>query len=259
MTYAVLLLLGTAPAQDAVERFIGRLTFEEARPEGEPGERVVAILRNPEHWRAAFRAIEARLGPMPEAMAVAVSFDYDGDEVAKAAVREGNARIRFNLKKLEALQRKIDDLEQQRRKLAREGKRMVFKVPPARIDRVLWHELVHVFHGDLEAPAWFTEGLAQWFSEDMNCLRAFAHERRPVEAVDLPTDGKTDPYARGHLFWSWIAARGATKAAVRGALVDRAGWKTSIEKAAGLGWDAVVAAEREWSVKEVERLRAAAP
>lgn len=255
MTCAVLLLLGTAAAQDGAEAFAGRLTFEEARPEGEAGARVVAVLKDPAHWRAGVRAIEARLGPMPALQSVAVSFDHEGDEAAKAAVRDRAAFVRFNLRKLEAQQRRVDDFERQKRELAKEGKRIVFKVPPARLDRIIWHELVHVFHGDLEAPRWFTEGLAQWLSDDPNAVRAFVHEEKEVEDVDAPPRQPEDVYARGHLFWSWVASRGATKAVVRGAILERGGWKEALEKALAMAWSDLLRNERDWSRKEVVRLR----
>jgi hypothetical protein len=252
---AGLVLLAAWPAQEAADRFVDRVTFGDARPGGEAGDRVVAALRSAENWRAAFRAIEARLGPMPAEMAVAVTFDYDGEEMAKATSKGALGAIRFNLRKLEEHQKRVDDLEKQKKDLAREGKRLVFRVPPARLDRILWHELTHIFHGELAAPEWFSEGLAQWLADDPNCLRAFVFDGRDVEEIEAPPGHKNDVYARGHLFWSWVATRGATKSAVKLAVVEHGAWKASLEKALGLGWDDIVRSEREWSSREVARMR----
>lgn len=240
--------------QDRAEAFFESIRFDEPRPETEAGERVCALLRRKEHWVAAHRAIEARLGPM-RPVHLEVSFDYEGDETAKAAASGGLGRIRFNLKKLEDYQAKIDDLERQKRELAREGKKLVFKVAPARLDRVIWHELTHIFHADYGAPEWFTEGLAQWLSEDPNTIQAFAHAGRDLERIELPSPEKNDAYARGHLFWSWIAARGAVKRVVKATVLDGRPWKSSLEQSLGLSWASIEAAELEWSARELEKHR----
>ena len=247
----ILLLLA---AQDAAERFYESLRFEEAAAESPAAERVVETLRKAEHWTAAYRAIEAKLGPM-RPVTLTVSFDHDGDEAAKASARNGRGQIRFNLRKLEEYQAKIDDLERRKRELAKEGKRLVFKVPPARIDRVIWHELTHVFHADYAAPEWFTEGLAQWLSEDPSAVQGYAQAGREPRSLDEALEERRDAYARGHLFWSWVAARGAVKRVVRASVLDGAPWKEALERALGLSWDSLQSAEREWSAKEVERLR----
>lgn len=240
--------------QDRAGEFFERVRFEESRPESAAGERVDALLRSKEHWAAAHRAIEARLGPMGP-VSLSVSFDYEGEETAKASARGGVGRIRFNLKKLEEYQLKLDEFEAKRKELAGSGRKLVFKVAPARIDRVIWHELTHVFHADYAAPDWFTEGLAQWLSEDPNTIQSFSYAGREVQNVDAPPVEKNDVYARGHLFWSWVAARGAVKRVVKATVLDGGAWKSSIEEALGLGWASIQAAEREWSAKEVEKVR----
>jgi hypothetical protein len=241
--------------QDRADEFFEGLRFEEARPESERGERVNAMLRKKEHWVAAHRAIEARLGPMREKIAVTVSFDYDGEEVAQAAARGGTGKIRFNLKKLEDYQLKLDNFESQKKELALKGSRLVFKVAPARLDRVIWHELTHIFHADYAAPEWFKEGLAQWLSEDPNTMQAFAYARKDVEGIETPVEEKSDVYARGHLFWSWLAGRGAVRAVVQATVAEGGPWKASIEKTLGLSWTSIETAEREWSAKEIVKIR----
>src|SRR5688572_18798711 len=229
------------------------MRFDDASPESDRGERVLAMLRKKENWLEAYRVIEARLGPMRERMSVRVSFDYDGEEVAQAAARGGFGRIRFNLKRLEDYQLKLDNFEIQKKELAKKGSRLVFKVEPARLDRVIWHELTHIFHGDYEAPEWFKEGLAQWISDDLSPIQAFALARKEVQGVERPVAEKADIYARGHLFWRWIEARGAIQAAVRASILEGGAWKPSMEKAVGLSWTDLDAAERAWSAREIEK------
>lgn len=251
MTWALALLLG----QDRAEAFFERITFEEARPEGAAAERVADLLKKREHWLAGFRAVEVKLGPFREGVELAVSFDYDGGEVARAATRGRSSRIRFNLRKLAEYQEKLDDLERRRKELEGEGKRLQFRVPPARLDRTIWHELAHVFHGEYRAPDWFLEGLAQWASEDPAPLLALAAREAAVEAVDIPLPERNDLYGRGQLFWSWVAARGAAKALVGATVLAGADWKEGTEKALGLSWASLREAEKEWSAKELVRRR----
>ncbi len=255
MRTAGLLLLAVLAPQERAERLFERVTFGEAKPEGEPGERVLASLKSRENWLAAVRAIESRLGPLRENQPIRVTFDYDGEDAARTATIDGEGRIRFNLQKLEELQKRADDLERRKRELAKEGKRLRFKVPPPRLDRLLWHELTHVFHGELDAPDWFTEGLAQWLSEDMNNLHAFATFGPAVEEIDGGAEEKLVIYARGHLFWSWVESKGGVKPAVQAIVAERGPWKTSMEKVLGLSWEELRKAEREWSTKEVARLK----
>ena len=247
-------LLGLA-LQDRAGAFFDAVRFEESRPESPAGERVDALLRSKEHWAAAHRAIEARLGPMREGIDLTVSFDYDGEEVAQAAARDGIGKIRFHLKKLEEYQRKLDAFEKQKKELAAKGSRLVFKVAPARLDRVIWHELTHIFHADYAAPDWFKEGLAQWLSEDRNAIEGFALSRKKVDTIEEPVAEKIHVYARGPLFWSWIDTRGAVKRVVRATVLEGGAWKPAIEKALALSWPNIEAAEREWSAREVAKIQ----
>ncbi|HEX7900725.1 MAG TPA: hypothetical protein VF950_23405 [Planctomycetota bacterium] len=241
--------------QDRAGVFFDAVRFEDAKAESEPAKRVTALLRKKEHWVAAHRAIEARLGPMRDGVALTVTFDYDGDEVAQAASKDATGMIRFNLKKLEEYQRKLDDIERQKKDAAAKGGKLVFRVVPARIDRILWHELTHIFHADYEAPKWFKEGLAQWLCDDPNPLEGFAFARKKVSSIEEPIEEKLHVYARGHLFWSWIDTRGAVKRVVRATVLEGGAWKPSIEKALGLAWPNIEAAEREWSAREVGKIQ----
>ncbi len=241
--------------QDRAGTFFDAVRFEDATAETEPAKRVTAMLRKKEHWVAAHRAIEARLGPMREGIDLTVSFDFDGDEVAQAAARGGIGKIRFNMKKLEEYQVQLDALEQRKKDAAAKGGRLMFKVVPARLDRVLWHELTHIFHADYDAPRWFKEGLAQWVSEDPNPLEGFALARKKVDSIEEPLTENIHVYARGHLFWSWVETRGAVKLVVRATVLEGGEWKASIEKALGLTWPNIEAAERAWSARTVAKIQ----
>jgi hypothetical protein len=134
---------------------------------------------------------------------------------------------------------------------------MVFRVPPAKLERFVPHELCHVLQKQrkVEAPEWFEEGLAQWVGEDPNVLTGFAIAGKKVDVVDAATSDPDDVYARGHLFFLWLDSRGALKKAVRAAFFESAPWKKALEDATGLPWDKLIAAEREWSAVEAAKLR----
>lgn len=183
-----------------------------------------------------------------------MTFDYDGREFVKMA---GKTTVRFNLPKLEAYQKKLDDLERQRQELARQGKRMVFRLPPAKLERFIAHELTHVLQKQrsAEGPEWFDEGLAQWVGDDPNVLVGFALSGKKVEGIEAPPADPDDVYARGHLFFKWLESRGAIRKAAKAALYEGAGWKKAVEEGTGLAWEKLVATELEWSAREVEKLR----
>ena len=134
---------------------------------------------------------------------------------------------------------------------------MVFRLPPAKLERFVPHELCHVLQKQrkVEAPEWFEEGLAQWVGEDPNVLTGFAIAGKKVEVIDVATSDPDDVYARGHLFFLWLESRGALKKAVRAAFFESVPWKKALEDATGLTWDKLIAAEREWSAVEAAKLR----
>jgi len=240
--------------EERLKKLASQVTF--ARPEARSDEarRVVELLTAPERWAAAFRTVEEKLGAFADATAVEVTFDYEGREFAKMS---GDTKIRFNLVKLEDYRRKLDALERQRQELTKQGKKMVFRLPPAKLERFVPHELCHVLQKQrkVEAPDWFEEGLAQWVGEDPNVLTGFAIAGKKVDVVDAATSDPDDVYARGHLFFLWLDSRGALKKAVRAAFFESVPWKKSLEDATGLAWDKLTAAEREWSAAEAVKLR----
>ena len=254
LVLAALAALAPQAGEDRGKKLASQVSF--ARPEARSDEarRVVEMLTAPERWAAGFRTIEEKIGAFADATAVEVTFDYDGREFAKMS---GDTKIRFNLLKLEEYRRKLDALERQRQELTKQGKKMVFRLPPAKLERFVPHELCHVLQKQrkVEAPEWFEEGLAQWVGEDPNVLTGFAIAGKKVDVVDAATSDPDDVYARGHLFFLWLDSRGALKKAVRAAFFESVPWKKALEDATGSTWDKLTAAEREWSVAEAAKLR----
>lgn len=220
-----------------------------------PASKATALLSDRARWAAGFKTVEDKLGGrFDDATAVEVTWDYEGAEFAKMA---GDLRIRFNLAKLEAYQKKLDELEERRRELAKEGKRMVYRLPPAKIERFIPHELTHVLQKQrkVQAPEWYEEGLAQWVGDDPNVLIGYALSGKAVGRIDEKPADPDDVYARGHLFFKWLDSKGAVRKAVQPAFFDGVAWKKALEDAVGLDWGALVAAEQAWSARELEKLR----
>ncbi len=253
----ILLLAAALLVQGADERarkLAAKVAFAKVEPRSDEQKKVLALLTSPERWAAGFRTVEEKLGPFSDETALSVTFDYDGREFVKMS---GKTTIRFNMPKLEAYQKKLDDLERQKQELAKQGKRMVFRLPPAKLERFIPHELTHALQKQrgCEAPEWFDEGLAQWVGDDPNVLAGFALAGKKAEAIEAASADPDDVYARGHLFFKWLDARGALRKAVRLAFFDGAGWKKALEEATGLAWEKLAAAEQEWSALELEKLR----
>jgi hypothetical protein len=241
---------------ERIDRLVGAVTFREV-PTATPAEaKVYALLTRAEVWRDAFRTVESKVGAFPDTLSVQADFDYDGEELAKAAGRLGRGKIRFNLRRLGELQAKIDETEAKRKELEKQGRKLIFRIPPARIERVIHHELVHVLQQNYPAPMFFNEGLATHVADDPNCLHAFAFggkEVRILEEGEYPEG--TDAYARGHLFWKWLAKQGWDAKVMKSTVIERKGWVEALEEASGLEWRDLKVLESEWSGRELARLR----
>jgi len=240
---------------DRAERLFERVVFARVEPRSEVARRVQDTLTLRDHWVGAFRLIEEKIGPFSDALTVKVTFDWDGPEFAQAAGAGTAGRIRFNLTRLEEYQKKLDEVDRQKEDQAKLGRQIVFRVPPARFDRMIYHELTHVLQRSYDAPAWFNEGLAQWIGDDPNCVYAFAQAEKRVDTIEAEPGDVNETYARGHLFWKWLAAHGSARKVARAAVFDRHPWKRALEDAVGLPWENLVAAERLWSAKELEKYR----
>lgn len=251
----IALIVVSFALQDRAEKLYERVSIEKVEPKSGEERRVHEVLTKKEIWLAAIRAVEERIGPFPDGVTVKVGFDWPGDEYAHGGAIADKGWVRFNLKKLGEYQKKVDEIESRRKEAEKQGKRLVFRVPPARFDRMIWHELTHVLQRGHDSPDWFSEGMAVWTADDPNCLAFFANAGKKVEPVESPLADKNDTYARGHLFWKWLESKGVLKKVVDATVFGRKPWKKSLEDATGLPWDKLVAEERDWSAKELEKIR----
>jgi hypothetical protein len=249
----VLLLLAFLQGR-AGDQF-SRVTFDHPEASTDEERKVLEVLLRREAWLEAFHAVEERAGRFPEGLSIRVGFDWKGDEYAHGGSGPSGGWIRFNLKKLGEYQKVIDELESRRVAEEKKGRHFAFSVPPARMDRMIWHELTHVLQAGLESPEWFKEGMAVWVSDDPNCLASFARTAKKVEGIETVLDERGDVYARGHLFFKWLEGRGVTRKVIDATLVTRKPWKASLEEATGLSWEAIQASELEGSRKELEKIR----
>jgi hypothetical protein len=259
-TLALAALLLLPDAEQRAREFFERLRFEAPAPESEEARKVAGILQNRETWIGAYRALEERLGLLPDGLTVSVDFTLEGDEAGFGSGNGREGRVRFNLKQLGERQRRIDETEARRKEAEIRGKHMVYRVPPLRMDRLVYHELTHVFQRGCQAPAWFLEGMAQLMSEDPSNLAAFANENsKKVQSIDEPTSDRNDTYARGHVFWLWLDSKGAARKVADLCVLQGRPWKEALEEATGFPWAVLTVAERNWSEREVEKLRVKDP
>jgi hypothetical protein len=251
---AILLLLGLA-ADERSLRLYERTKFGLPDARDDVSRRVADVLLRKDHWVGAYRQLADKYGKFPDDLEVTVDFAFNGEELARASGRGTRGTISFNLKKMADAQKKIDQFEVKRKEAESAGRQMVFKVPPVKFDRVIYHELTHVLQQGYDAPLWFLEGMAQLSGDDPNAICGFAVEKKNVRDIDAALTDRNDTYARGHLFWKWLETRDAVQKLVELTIFQRRPWKESIEEATNRSWASVVATEREWSEKEVEKLR----
>lgn len=255
MKALLLFLLGASLQDEAATRLYDQTRFEPPVTEEDEGRRVLAILLNREHWLGAFQAIAEKFGPFPESLVVSVDFDLDGEELARAAGKGDRGKVSFNLKKLTEGQKKHEAMEQKKREVEAKGGRFAYRIPPVRVERIIYHELTHVLQAGCKGPSWFLEGMAQLIGDDPNSMCGFAVNGRKVRDIDEPLTERNDIYARGHLFWKWLDAQGAAQKVAQLCLSQHFPWKAAVEEATGLAWSAILTQERDWSAKEIDRLR----
>jgi hypothetical protein len=254
MRIALLILVVLAPDLRALQLY-ERMQFQPADPKDDAARRVVEVLEKKEHWVDAFSALADKFGPFPDDLVVKVDFDHRGEEVAQGGARKSKGSISFNLEKLAQARRSIDDLYEKKRAAEARGQRFIITVPPIRVERVIYHELTHVLQQSYDAPLWFLEGMAQLGGDDPNMIRGFAQARRKIQNIDVVLEDRAETYARGHFFWKWLDSRTLAQRVFELTAVQRRGWKEALMEATGQSWEVIVANEREWSEKELERLK----
>ncbi len=256
MTALLLAFLGIlTQGQQRAADFFDRIEFGAASPDTDEERKVLELLSKRDHWVGAFRTIERSFGAFPDNLLLKVDFNLQGAEAGWGAGRDSEGKIRFNLKVLGNIQRKRDEIEEKSKEVQARGGKVVYKVPPAKIERVIYHELTHVLQREFKAPDWFNEGMAQYISDDPNNLYGFALSNKPVEEIDAPAEDPHDAYARGHLFWKWLDSRSVVKKVVELTVFQRKEWKDALEEATGLPWAVLVIAEKHWSAAELQKYK----
>jgi hypothetical protein len=239
-----------------IESLVEGVRFRDVEFASVEERKVYAILTRGDLWREAFRTVEREIGPFKSGMTIDADFEYAGEELAKAAGLEEYGVIHFNIKKIAGIQRRIDELEAEKRELEKQGLTIRFRIPPVRIDRIVHHELVHVRQRGLKAPLWYSEGMAVLVGQDPNPLFALLDQGLEIKLLDEVESKGLGPYARGHLFWKWLSHQGWARRTIELSVVERRDWKEALREVSGFAWKDLVVLEREWSLSEAARLRA---
>ncbi len=260
MTHAlVLLLVLQAPsADDRARDVVKRMTFPDEAAvkkwtdQGTEYVTLLNVLLKRELWVDAVKYVEEKLGPIGDTWAIEVALqEWNGTTVALGDRIGERCQVRFNMRKLGDYERKMEGFRKQDEELRKKGKRLSWKVPPIRYDRIVHHELTHILQGEVKTPGWFHEGLASWVGNDMNYVIAFGYAKKPVQSieVDLSAD-PDDEYGRGMMFYKWLESKNGqagVKKLFKATYADGVDWKKALEEATGLKWAGIIEAEREWS------------
>ncbi len=264
MVHLLLAALLAQGADDRARDFVKRITFPDAdaikawTDQGKEHKQVLEVVLKREHWVAAAKEVESKLGPLKDEWSVEVKLgEWKGTHVAMGDRVGDKAQVRFNMRRLGEYERRMDGFRKQAEELQKQGKRMGWKVPPIKYERIIHHELTHVLQGEYKSPGWFHEGLASWMGSDMNYVIAFGYAKKLVQSneVDLSAD-PDDEYGRGMMFFRWIEDRSgaaAVKKLYEATAVAGGDWKKSLEEAVHLEWGKIVEAERAWSEKYCRR------
>lgn len=255
---ATLALLLLVQADDHARDVVKRMTFPDEAAvkkwtdQGPEHQRLVDVLLKRENWVSAVKTVEEKLGPIGDAWTIEVALrEWNGTTVAMGDRVGDRAQVRFNMRKLGDYERKMDGFRKQDEELRKKGKRLAWKVPPIRYERILHHELTHILQGETKSPGWFHEGLASWIGNDMSYVIAFGYLKKPVQAVDVDLSADADDeYGRGMMFFKWLESKNGQagiKKLFRLTVVDGGDWKKALEEVTGLKWAGILEAEREWS------------
>jgi hypothetical protein len=237
-------------AADAIT-FPSKTAVAEWTAKGDEHRRVLDAVLKKEHWVSALKSIEERLGPMGSWKVEVKLLSWEGSHPADGGRESDRGWVSFNMRRLGEYERKLAEWRVQAEELRKQGKRQVgWKVPPIRYERLIWHELTHVFQGEVTTPTWFHEGLASWMGDDPSYVLAHLHNKRPVADLDAKLEEHDDAYGRGQRFFQWLeskAGRNGIKAVSKAVYAAKGDWKKALCDAAGLDWEALKKAELEWA------------
>jgi hypothetical protein len=208
--------------------------------------KAIALVVDRKNWAAGLKKIDERLGMFVEAPDIEVRvLESDDPTPAKGGGQDGKGAIVFNVKRMVEHFARLDQIAEAKRY----GKEARWVIPPAKLEDLVHHELVHCFAGTF-SEAWLTEGLASWVAGDESIVWDYAYRDRPVNPLDQMVKDE-DAYGRGWAFLEWMKSLGGNKlnAFLKGCLKDRQKVRKIAEEVAGKTWAELVLEERDWSVK----------
>jgi len=254
---ALLIPLLQAP-DDHARAVVGRIAFPKAEEvkawadKGPEYKNVVEIVLKRETWTAAVKSIEESLAPFADEWKIETSLtEWEGSHPSHGERADKVATVKFNMKRLAEYEKKMIDYRRQQEELKKKGKRIAWKVPPLKYDRLVAHELVHVIQGTVKAPDWFREGMASWAGADPNYVLSFLYNNDALKEVEAPLEGD-DLYGRSHLFMIWLekkSGREAFKKWAKATILEGGEVKASLEKILETTWEKIAAEELTWSTQ----------
>ena len=254
----LLLLLLVQSADDHAKAVVERIAFPKAdevkiwTDKGPEYKTVLDAVLKRETWTAAVKFIEEYVAPIADDWKIEVTLsEWEGNHPAHGERTDKAAPVKFNMKRLSEYERKMIDYRRQQEELKKKGKRIAWKVPPLKYDRLVFHEMVHVVQGTLAAPEWFREGMASWAGADPNYVMAYLYNNEDVKDVEAPLTGD-DLYGRSQLFMMWLekkSGREVFKKVAKATILDGGEPKTSLEKILGTTWDKISAEELAWTTQ----------
>jgi len=215
--------------------------------------KLVEMISNRRNWSLAFEAIDHRLGIVPADPEIIVSIE-DSDEARPACSsgKLGKGVIRFNMRILSEYQRRLDEIEREKKA----GKQFKFLVPPMKMDGVIAHELTHVVCGG-PTDFWIAEGLACYVAADDVVFYHYNHRKLRVDTLDhlVPEE---DAYARGMAFFLWLEKeKGAAGVHdfTRWVVVKNSPPPAAAASVTGEPWEDLILKERNWSAEYISKFK----
>jgi len=255
---AMLLLLVVQSPDDRARAVVDRIAFPKAdqvktwADKGPEYKNVLDVVLKRETWRSAVKFVEENLAPIADDWKIEVSLsEWEGNHPAEGERKGTSAPVKFNMKRLSAYELKMIDYRRQAEELKKKGKRLDWKVPPLKYDRLIVHELVHVVQGEYASPEWFREGIASWAGADPNYVMAYLYNNEEVKDVESPLEGD-DLYGRSQIFMLWLEKRWGReifKKTVKATILDGAEVKEALSKLLGMTWENIAAEERTWTTQ----------
>ncbi len=265
MPTTLLVALLLALQQDHAREVLKRVTFPSAETvkswseQGPEYRRVLEAVLSRDHWAAAIRTCEEKLGAFGDGWTIDVKLgEWRGTQVASGDRVGDRGEVRLNMRRLGEYERRMDEVRREAADLIRKGAKPVYlKSSPLQYPRIIHHELVHVLQGETRSPGWFHEGLAAWLADDACYIEAFFATQKEIQSVDVDLSAVADDeVARGHAFFRWFEERRgkeAVKELYKRTVTNGDDWKEALQGATGLEWSKIVAVERERTAETLKK------